>query len=140
MIYTLDAGPGDHYLWSTTAATQTIPVTTTGYYSVTVENNNMANTLTCTAADTVYIGVLALPTVDLGPDQCTTTLPVLLNAGNPGFQYHWAVDGLPVSSTNQTYTVNQSGNYSVTVAEQFGFGCEVTDDVEITYFPIPELP
>lgn len=139
LIYTLDAGPGDHYLWSTTASTQTIPVTTTGYYSVTVENYNISNTLTCSGEDTVYIGVLALPSVDLGPDQCTTTLPVLLNAGNPGFQYQWAVDGLPVGATNQTYTVNQSGNYSVTVAEQFGYGCEVTDNVEITYFPIPDL-
>jgi hypothetical protein len=123
--YTLNAGQGDHYIWSTSASSQTIPVTTTGIYSVTVENYNTGNSLTCWDSDDVFIRVLAQPSVDLGPDICSD-VPVQLDAGNPGFHYQWST-----GDTTQTIMALQPGTYTVTVAEAFGYGCEDTDDKQI---------
>ncbi len=135
LIYNLDAGPGDHFLWSTTATSQTIPVTTTGFYSVEVENYNAASTLTCADGDTVYVKVLALPSADLGADFCTN-VPVTLDAGNVGFNYLWNTGA---ADTNQTLYVAQSGTYTVTVFEEMGYNCESVSDINVTYLPIPDI-
>jgi gliding motility-associated-like protein len=135
IIYNLDAGPGTTYIWSTSAPTETIPVTSTGLYTVTVENYNATNTLTCADADSIYVKVLALPAVDLGPDICVNA-PVTLDAGNPGFNYIWSTGA---ADTNQTITVSQAGTYTVTVAQEFGYNCQIVDDIVVGYFPIPTI-
>jgi gliding motility-associated-like protein len=132
--YVLDAGPADAWTWSTGNNTQTQPVSSTGYYIVRAGNHNAANTLNCYSYDTVYIKVLQQPApVDLGPDLCST-LPVQLNAGNLGFQYEWST-----SATSQSINVNTTGTYSVTVAEEYGYNCEVTDEINITIIPEPVI-
>lgn len=133
--YVLDAGPGDHFAWSTSSNLQTIPVTTTGIYSVVVENYNTTNSLTCADQDSIFIKVLAQPSVDLGPDICSN-IPVTLDAGNVGFNYLWSTG---IADTNQTLYVAQTGTYTVTVAEEFGFNCESISDINITVFPVPDI-
>jgi secreted PhoX family phosphatase len=65
---TLDAGSGfSSYQWNTGATSQTITVSTTGTYSVTVKNQNG-----CTATDAVDVQVQAAaipPTFELGADK-----------------------------------------------------------------------
>jgi hypothetical protein len=68
-------------------------------------------------------------TVNLGNDTCVT-VPITLDAGNPGSQYLWS-DG----STNQTLNVTNSGQYSVTVTEVSGLGCDAIDMINITCLP-----
>ncbi len=132
--YTLDPGPGSSFNWSTGSSIQTQPVTSTGLYWVTVTNSNVANTLHCSNTDTVFIKVLALPTQpDLGPDQCST-VPVTLECGVPGFQYDWSTN-----ASTQSITAPVTGMYSVTIAEEFGFNCNVSDSVHITVIPVPTI-
>jgi hypothetical protein len=64
--------------------------------------------------------------VNLGNDTCVT-VPITLDAGNPGCQYLWN-DG----STNQTLYVTDSGQYTVTVTEVSGYGCDAIDKINIT--------
>jgi len=134
--FILDAGPGDDFTWSTGGNAQTQPVSSTGYYVVTVENHNIANTITCLDNDTIFVKVLAQPTVvDLGPDTCST-VAFDLDAENGGgvFQYNWST-----GATSQTINVSNSGTYSVTVAEEFGYNCETTDSKVVTIIPEPVI-
>jgi gliding motility-associated-like protein len=133
IIYNLDAGPGDYYFWSTGSPNQTIPVTSTGYYSVTVENYNTPPTLTCADIDSIYIKVLAEPYVDLGPDICSNQ-PLVLDAQNPGFNYMWNT-----GDTTQTINVSAAGIYSVTVAEEYGYNCESISEINVNIIPVPEI-
>jgi len=127
----LDAGPGNLYTWNNGYDQQIYSITSSGTYSVTVTNINAAQTLQCTSRDTIEIKSLVLPTINLGPDICSTT-PVTLDAGNPSLLHQWS-DG----ATTQTHTITTSGTYSCAVAEQFGYGCEVNDEVVITIIPEP---
>jgi len=132
--YVLDAGPADAWAWSTGNTTQTQPVSSTGYYIVQVGNYNAAHTMACTSFDTVYIKVLQQPApVNLGPDICST-VPIQLNAGNIGFQYEWST-----TATSQSINVGTTGTYSVTVAEEFGYNCDMTDEINVTIIPEPVI-
>ena len=73
--------------------------------------------------------------MDLGPDICVNA-PVTLDAGNPGYNYMWSTGA---ADTNQTITVSQAGTYTVTVAEEFGYNCQIVDDIVVGYFPIPSI-
>jgi len=83
---TLDPGtnPGATYSWNTGATTQTIDVTTSGTYSVTVTNGACSNT------DEIAVSFVALPTVD---DITVTGLSPEFSfaAGNPQnvINYFW---------------------------------------------------
>jgi gliding motility-associated-like protein len=84
--------------------------------------------------DTVMVRVLNLPTLDLGPDQCNTG-PVTLDAGNPyGFHFNWST-----GDTTQTTSAPVTGEYSVTVAEMWGYNCGLTDSVHINMYPEPTI-
>ncbi len=122
----LDANvPGAVYLWSTGAFTQTILVSTTGSYWVTVTYNG------CVQHDTILVIFNPLPLINLGNDTtiCTTS-SVTLDAG-PGFTSYIWTDG----STGQTFTLNGSagaGVYTVGVPRPDSAGCENSDAVNIT--------
>lgn len=65
VAYTLDPGPGySSYSWSTSATTQSIPVTSTGTYWVDVTNSDG-----CTARDSINVTIIPIPTVDAGTAQ-----------------------------------------------------------------------
>lgn len=133
IIYYLDAGPGDQYMWSTSSPAQSIPVDMTGEFWVTVTNNNNAGTLSCSGADTINVKILALPSVDLGPDICSS-VPVILDAQNPGFNYIWST-----GQTTQSIEVSTAGTYTVTAYEELGYNCESVSDINFSYFPIPNI-
>jgi PKD repeat protein len=122
--FTLDAGnPGSAYQWSTVATTQSITVSESGTYSVTVTGVSG-----CTDTDEINVTIHPEPVVSLGDDitQCAGT--VTLNAGNPGFSYLWST-----GATTQSITVSESENYSVTVT---GInGCTTSDQVNVTIHP-----
>lgn len=118
----LDAtNAGSTYTWSTGAATQTINVTSTGTYSVNVEDVNG-----CEDADTVMITVNPLPAVALGTDitQCEGT--ATLDAGNAGSTFLWSN-----AETTQAITVSASGMYSVMVTDA-ATSCVGKDTINVT--------
>ena len=71
------------------------------------------------------------PQVNLGGDRAINTGSVILDAGAGYQSYEWQ-DG----STNQTFTVTETGTYSVTVVD--GNGCIGSDAVTITIL-IPDF-
>ncbi|MBX3396857.1 MAG: hypothetical protein KF841_15985 [Phycisphaerae bacterium] len=122
---TLDAGAGyASYLWSPGGEiTQTIEVTSSGTYSVTVTDGSG-----CTGSDDITITVNANPTVTIMASSeeinCAGT-PVILDAG-PGYaSYLWS----PGGATTQTIQALVPGLYSVTVTN--ANGCSATDDITI---------
>jgi subtilisin-like proprotein convertase family protein len=125
----LDAqNPGDFYLWSTGATTQTITATVTGNYYVTVTNS-----FNCSKADTILVTINPLPVVALGNDStlCGND-SLLLDAGNPGGTYTWSTG----ASTQQIYA-NSSGTYIVVVDDVNG--CQNSDTINVTVAPIPPV-
>ncbi len=84
---------------------------------------------------TAFIDVLELPILDLdlGPDQqwCEGE-NTILDAGNPGATYTWST-----GSPNQTITVDESGEYSVTVSD--GVHCPNADTLEIELLPVIDV-
>jgi hypothetical protein len=117
------------YSWSTNATTQSIPVTTSGVYSVTVTNSNG-----CKAADTAVVTVNPKPNINLGPDKtpCAGT-SVVLDAGSySGGSYQWSS-----GQTSQTLTVTANGDYSVTVTNSFS--CSDRDTINVSFKPNPTV-
>ena len=115
----LDAGfPGGTYQWSTNEVTQTITVTTSGTYFVTVDDG------TCIGWDTVNVNFVSIPQVNLGPDTSLCNGQVLsLDAGFAGYQYLWSN-----SSTAQNINVSATGNYWV---EMTNIYCTVSDSIDV---------
>ena len=126
-ILTLDAeNIGATYLWSTGATTQTINVSATGTYSVTITDASG-----CVASDAINVTVNPAPNVNLGADivACSDET-VTLNAGNPGSTYLWNT-----GATTQSINVTVTGNYSVVVTN--GFACTDSDIIHVTINPTP---
>ena len=120
---TLNAGnPGDTYLWSTGAATQTITVSAAGTYYVQVQNG------TCTGTDTIVVNANVSPIVNLGPDLTLCNgMDTALNAGNAGMNYHWSN-----GETSQRIIISTSGTYWVQVDNN---GCIGSDTAMVTIAP-----
>ncbi|MFN0274242.1 MAG: hypothetical protein ACKVPJ_00730, partial [Chitinophagales bacterium] len=114
--YVLDAGDGfSTYEWNTGETTQTIIVTEEGEYEVTV-----TNAYGCAASDSLNIIIFAAAETSL-PDELSFCEgeEFVLDAGDGFVSYAWQ-DG----TSTQTYTVNEGGEYSVTVTNSDG--CEAT--------------
>lgn len=121
---TLDPGSGySGYSWNTGSSLQSINVSSTGTYIVTVTAG------TCTATDQIDVTVIASPSVNLGAD---TTIcqgeTLLLDAGNVGATYNWST-----TQSSQTISVNASNTYSVTATN--GGLCSATDQIVVTVQP-----
>jgi len=120
---TLNAGtPGNTYLWSTNATTQTINVSTPNTYWV-VMNNGV-----CSATDTVNIFVVTQPPLGSDTTLCTG-VPLMLDAGNPGSTYLWS-NGM----TSQTIGVTTSGTYWAVASVGT---CSQSDTIDVTFLPLP---
>lgn len=116
--YTLDAGAGNTYLWSDNSTNQTLTVTSSGGYAVTVTAANG-----CAGSDAVTITINNSPSPSLGND-VTACGDTDLNAGAGFDAYLWSNN-----ATSQTINVTASGTYSVTVTDN---GCTGSDDIVVT--------
>ncbi|MGM0650010.1 MAG: hypothetical protein ACQES1_05815, partial [Bacteroidota bacterium] len=124
---TLDADPGyEAYDWSTDESSESIDVTESGTYVVTVTDD-----ATCTASDEVEVIIHETPSPDLGGDYdiCDYDVPLELDAGD-GDTYNWNI-----SYNNQVLDVTESGTYEVTVTDEHG--CEGSDATEVIIDPSP---
>lgn len=119
---TLTASTASSYLWSNGATVQSITVSTTGMYSVTVTGVNM-----CTAASLpAIVTVNPLPTVDLGPDiTLSQGQDTILDATGAGLSYLWST-----GATTPAIIVNSMGTYSVVVTNNSQ--CTATDTIIVT--------
>jgi hypothetical protein len=125
---TLDAGSGfASYLWNTGATSQSILVTTTGNYSVTVTDNHSEQ-----ASDEVSVTFHELPVVNLGSDHSICQgESVQLSAGSGFSSYSWNT-----GESTQTISVTTAGNYSVTVNDG---NCTATDQVAVQVRSLPAV-
>ncbi|MCB0763357.1 MAG: gliding motility-associated C-terminal domain-containing protein [Flavobacteriales bacterium] len=125
----LDAGsPGATYQWSTGATTRNISVTTSGTYSVTVNNGG------CSASDAITIQVIEAPTDALNDITSCIDDPVSLDAGNPGCAFLWNT-----GQTEQVIQIPSSGNYSVLVTNATGCAATFSAHVEYVTPPVVDL-
>jgi hypothetical protein len=124
----LDAGnPGASYLWNTGATTQTLNVTTSGTYWVTVTNQNL-----CSRSDTIQVAIVPPPQVDL-PDT-TVCGGIILDVSNPYSSYLWSNGtGMP------TLTVTSSGTVWVTVTNICGVSASDTGVIQVIPGPFFSL-
>lgn len=116
------------YLWSNSETAQTITTGLPGQYSVIIYDQLMPSCFNY--SDTINITVIDLPVVSLGNDIELCAGTILLNAGNPGCIYQWQDN-----SSAQTFLVDQTGSYSVTVTNWFG--CIDTDTINVTVHDLP---
>lgn len=115
-----DAGAGfSIYAWSTNSTAQTVVITTSGTYRVTVTDANG-----CSGTDTKIVTVNALPVVNLGNDTsiCVGTSLTLNASGGAGQTYSWST-----GATSASIVVNQINTYSVTVTSSAG--CTNSDQI-----------
>ena len=111
-LVTLDAeNTGSTYLWSTGATTQTIDVTESGTYSVTVTNP----TTGCTATDEVTVTVNYTPDASFTYTATGLTL-VFTNTSTDGASYSWSFgDGGTSTLASPSHTYAVGGAYTVTL-------------------------
>ena len=99
------------YAWTGGANTPNITVASSGTYSVTVTDLNG-----CTATDDLVVTATPLPQPAItGPATICIGTAAQLNAGNTFSQYAWSNGGMQAN-----ISVNQSGNYTVTVTDANG--------------------
>ncbi len=126
---TLTASAGSSYLWSTGATTQSITVSATGIYNVTVTDaNGCAGAATPVA---VTVNPLPIPLVTVsGPTTFCEGGSVVLTS-RPASSYLWST-----GETTQSITVDASGSYTVTVTN--ANGCQSTSaPINVTVNPTP---
>mgnify|MGYP006076179977 FL=1 len=114
----------DQFIWSSGEITPSITTNSSGVYQLTAEING------CEFSESVALEVIPLPSFNLGIDtQLCQGEILVLNLTNVGDSYTWQ-DG----TTDSSYTVNESGTYSVEVIQN---GCAETDEVSVVVNPIP---
>jgi len=121
---------GHTYVWSTGDTTQTIDVTETGNYSVTITSENG-----CISTADIFVGPPY--EVDLGEDQIVCQDDALrLNAGGNANSYRWFVDDVQQSASGQNFDVNTStqGTYliRVEIPDPLDPNCFAEDEIEVT--------
>lgn len=126
---TLSLMPGNingTYTWNTGASTQSIDVSKSGHYWVSVSDVN-----SCSSTAHTDVIFHANPIVFLGEDKavCEDKLSTI-SARNPGSSYLWST-----GDTTQTITPTASGNYTVEVTN--AKNCSAFDSVYIQVNPLP---
>lgn len=120
-IRMLDAGNFNYYLWNTGSINQSISITTTGYYAVTVIDNNK-----CKASGSINITTLVLPPKDfLANDTLICSYgTLLLDTKNIYSSYLWSNN-----VTNSNITITQPGKYWLYVTDRYG--CKGKDSIVV---------
>ncbi len=122
----LTSSTGASYQWSTGATSQSINVTSSGTYTVTVDGTDVATPVQVTVHPLPQAGVTAS-----GPTTFCQGEDVTLTAGN-GTAYLWT----PGNQTTAALTVSTAGSYSVRVTNQYGCS-KVSQPVSVTVQPLP---
>ncbi len=125
---TLDAGmnnAGYNIYWSTGATTQTIAVTTSGTYKVTVFNG------VCGTSDEVKVTINTPPVVDVPDASICEGSSTTLSAYTPGATYIWST-----GETSSSIDVYMAGTYGVDVTVN---GCTTHDDATVTVGRAPNV-
>lgn len=128
---TLDAGAGfASYLWSNAGNTQTISVSGSGNYDVTVSDGGG-----CTGTATIQVDVPVVPQVFIsGPSSFCQNESVVISA-TPGFvTYLWST-----GDTTPDISVNDSNAYSVTVTDANGCSASTATAVTSVVGPAPVI-
>ena len=119
VVVTAGANPYN-YLWSSGESTNTITVTATGNYSVTVTNGG------CVGTDAIQINISTPPSFSLGNDTLLCTGATYTISAPAGYNYVWSN-----GATTQTISVTNNGAYSVVVDDGI---CNNTDLVNVGFF------
>jgi PKD repeat protein len=110
----LSANSGTSYLWSNSSTNQSISVTQTGSYTVSVTNNNCSAT-----SEPIFINVLNVipPTISASATEiCNGTQAIISSSTQTEYQsYNWS-NGL----NGNTINVSSAGTYFVTVTSTNG--------------------
>ena len=125
-----DLGGTYTYAWNTGETSATISVLTKGIYTQTVTSDRG-----CVSSETVDVDVYANPVPDLGVDiEVCTGIPVTFQdvSGTPNLTFVWSN-----GSTDPTISPIIGGTYSVIATTPES--CTGTDDVELTFIPIPQV-
>ncbi len=117
----------DEQEWSNGSVLTTIPVTTSGTYSVTVLNDGACETTTSVEV------IVSEPEVNISGDTsfCGSSFTTLI-ASSDFSSYEWST-GFP----GQILVVNAAGTYAITVTDEYG--CTDTDSVQVENLPQPML-
>lgn len=120
--------PGASFLWNDNSTNPTYWAKNAGL--ITVEVTSAAG---CVGRDTVDVSQIPQPIVNLGSSStnCIGDTVVLDVTNTPTSTYLWQ-DG----TTTSTYNATSTGNYAVTVTDN---GCTASDNVFITFDPVPEI-
>ncbi|MEO6130930.1 MAG: hypothetical protein ABIQ02_03705, partial [Saprospiraceae bacterium] len=127
------------YDWDTPEGPETgknILATSPGIYTVTIEDNNG-----CTSTGQIEVLLQPSPIPDLGPDLllCNFDEIVEITTTEMYADYQWSIG--PAANGLSFIGIQQPGNYSVTVTNEFGCTGETSIDVSIyplTPFPMPD--
>ncbi|MBL0340819.1 MAG: T9SS type A sorting domain-containing protein [Bacteroidetes bacterium] len=114
------SGSNYNYYWNDGSNLQDITITSSGIYSLSIENGSTG----CTNADTIQIVIYPLPVFDLGND--TTCTICELNLTVPDFfqSYLWNT-----GATNNSIHIYTPGKYILEVVD--GNGCSSRDSILI---------
>jgi len=124
----LDAGAANfayNIRWSTGATTQRIKVTEAGTYWVTVSNG------ICITTDTIQVGLVPTPLVDLPDTTICRGQSVKLNAYVDGAQYLWSN-----GTTSSSILVSTQEDFWVKVMKN---GCITIDTIKVSVNPPPDI-
>lgn len=134
---TLTAAPATSYQWSTGPADtlQSITVSTSGSYSVTISNG-----VGCNSSASQTVTVFSLPPINAGPDDstCLSTNVFLMASG--GVSYIWHPGSSLSDSTIASPEAGPTVTTTYTVVGTASGGCQNTDSVTITILGNPGVP
>ncbi|MGM0580500.1 MAG: PKD domain-containing protein [Bacteroidota bacterium] len=121
--------PGHTYQWNTGDTTQTIEVSETGNYNVTITSENG-----CVSTAEIFVGPPY--EADLGDDKAVCQNENLrLNASGNANEYRWFVDDVQQSASGQNFDVDTStpGTYliRVEIPDPLDPNCFAEDEIEV---------
>jgi hypothetical protein len=124
----LDAqNAGMIYLWNDFSTSQTLNVSVSGTYYVSVSDS-----FGCAGADTINVTINANPTLYLGADTTLCGGTIVLDAQIAGGTYVWSDN-----SNAQTLNASASGTYWVNVTD--ANGCSTSDTIDVTINALPTV-
>ncbi|HEX5000876.1 MAG TPA: choice-of-anchor L domain-containing protein [Bacteroidia bacterium] len=127
---TLTANAGSTYLWSDGSTTQSINVSTSGTYSVTV---TQAGGCTATASANVAVNLNPVPAISGTLNFCSGA-STTLNAGAGYNTYSWNTGAI-----TQNISVTTAGSYTVTVTSASGCSGSTAAAVVMNALPVPAV-